>query len=279
AWHALQAFVERAVEHGGDVGTRAPALTHRNVGFAAAVGDVELLLRQQAVRQHRDECLAAVLRGNAQLGGFARFIAGAVQRHIEDLGALAFIRGGVPASIESRVGEWTARIGRGDLEFVASVVDAGLDLRQRAVGRCIEGAVGDLARERYGLVVPLAVATVPLPVGVEAVEHPVEPVGGDALALLVEHDDLERRRLLLIEISTLEQGLYADASLLQVDRDGEAALDVAAAGFTQAQDNAGFERLGRLRNGRQRNGNLGDAFRVSGGRRVERLLDRPRPFL
>ena len=53
-----------------------------------------------------------------------------------------------------------------------------------------------------------------------------------------------------------------------------AALDGAAAGLAQAQDDAGFERLGRLRDGRQRNGDLGDAVRVGGGRGVERLAHR-----
>ena len=43
--------------------------------------------------------------------------------------------------------------------------------------------------------------------------------------------------------------------------------------FAQAQDDAGFERLGRLRDGRQRNGDLGDALRVGGRRAVERLAD------
>ena len=49
ARHTLLAFVQRTVEHGRDVGAGAPALAHRNVGFAAALGDVDFLLREQAV--------------------------------------------------------------------------------------------------------------------------------------------------------------------------------------------------------------------------------------
>ena len=92
ARHALQAFVQRAVEHGGDVGAGAPVVADRDVDLAAAVGDVDFLLRQQAVRQHRDERLAALLGGDAQLGGLARLVAGAVERDVEHLRALGFAR-------------------------------------------------------------------------------------------------------------------------------------------------------------------------------------------
>ncbi len=193
ARHPLQALVQRTVEHGGDVGAGAPVVAHRHVGFAAAVGDVDFLLRQQAVRQHRDQRLAALLGGDAQLGGLARLVAGAVERDVEHFRALGFAGGRVPAGIEGGAGGRTARIGRGDLELVASVVDAGFDPRQGAVGGGVQGAVGDLTSQCDGLVVPLAVAAIPLPVAVEAVEHPVQPVGGNALAFGIERDDFEAK--------------------------------------------------------------------------------------
>ena len=64
----------------------------------------------------------------------------------------------------------------------------------------------------------------------------MSPSAATRLPLAVEHDDLERGGLLLIEVRAFEQRLDADAGLLQVDRDSDAALDGAAAGLAQAQD-------------------------------------------
>ena len=86
---------------------------------------------------------------------------------------------------------------------------------------------------RHRLVVPRAVAAVPLPALVEAQQLPLQALGLDGLAVGAEHDGLEARRVALADLAALEQRLDADAGALHVDGQRDGALDGAAAGFPQ----------------------------------------------
>src|SRR5207244_11519307 len=134
---------------------------------------------------------------------------------------------GVVAGAEHHTRDEAGAVGGADLEAVAAPVDLGLDPGRRARGR-IGGAGSDAARVRHGLVVPRAVAAVPLPALVEAVQLPFEALGLDGLAVGPEHDGLEARVFAFLGLAALEQRLDADAGRLQVDGQRDGALDRAS---------------------------------------------------
>ncbi len=162
AGHALGLLVHRAIEDGRGVGAGAPVVADLEVDFAAALGDVDLLHAVQAAADDGDEGLAAVLGGDAQLGGVARCVARLVERDVEDLGAFELARVGIPAGVEGDGRGRAVGAGRGDVELVAAVVDGGFQLGGRA-GSDVERAGLDLALDGLRVIAPRTVAAVPLP--------------------------------------------------------------------------------------------------------------------
>src|SRR4029077_17215719 len=131
-------------------------------------------------------------------------------------------------------------IGRRYFQAVAAPVDARLD-RGRGVGTALAGSGCNAARIDDRLLVPGPVAAIPLPALVEAQQFPLEALALPRLAIVAKHDDVETRQLALTNLAAGEEWLDADARAIDVDGQRHHALDRAAAGLAQLQDDIGLE--------------------------------------
>ena len=120
----------------------------------------------------------------------------------------------------------------------------------------------------------MAVAAVPLPVGVEARQVPSQFVGGDGFTACVQHHDLKRRVFVFSNGCALVRGFDADAGLLHVNGKRDRAFNHASALLAQFEQQLSLQWPGGFWNGGQEDRNVGEAFGVGDQVGVHRLADR-----
>ena len=125
----------------------------------------------------------------------------------------------------------------------------------------------------------MAVAAVPLPVGVEARQVPSQFVGGDGFTACVQHHDLKRRVFVFSNGCALVRGFDADAGLLHVNGQRDRAFNHAATLLAQFEQQLSFEWPGGFWNSGQQHRNIGKAFGVGDQVGVQRFADRVDDFV
>ena len=269
--HALFSGAGRPVEDRGHIGARTPVLSHLQGNGRAFGGHVDRLHVDNPVVDHQHQSGAGELRIKAKCGGVAGAIGRLVECHLQGVGG---VRAGLRIIVASV--EFVARGSRVvpaalDLQPVAAIVDSGRN-GDRAGGGRVGGAVGDFAGGGDGFPLPGATVAVPLIVGLDARQGPIEPGLVDGLASRGDDDDVEAGLAALGKtIGVAELRLQPDAIDIGEHRPGQAALDGAAIGIDQPHDDLCFERPGgRLR---RRYGDFGGgiAIRIGGADDAQRL--------
>ncbi len=211
------------------------------------------------------------LRVEAELRRLADVVGGLVERHLQRVGRVRRGDGAVPAGVELDARS-RRRVVVLDRQAIAAPVDVGGDLRRR-VGGEIDGAAVDARGVGDQLVVPAAVAVVPLVVALQPLELPFDAGLGGARTVGRDHDRLEGGGGALADVA-VEQRLDADHRRAWNDRAGEGALDGAAVGVGEPHDEVGGERMGRRFRCGQRHVERRLAVGVGGRVDLERLARR-----
>ena len=240
AGHGAVGDAHRPVDHGRDIGPRAPFSRDRHFHRAARRGQGGERARDDPVVH--DEDLG--LTGKARLDEDLRHVADAVdllvERDARDGGRVAGLGRDVPAGVERRRCRQRA-IGL-DGQLVLAPLDRRGDL-QRVLHARLPLTFGDAGARAQGLVVPLAVRAIPLEAGLDALEPPAQAVERDALAI-AHRDDIEKGGRSFFH-RVLETRADADALLRSGERQDQAALYRAAVGIDHLRDQFSLQRLRR----------------------------------
>ena len=242
--HAAGGDVHRPVKSGRDVGAGRPVVADGERHGEAFGGHLDGLHLDEAVADHRDQRDAGELRGEAQVGGVAGGVAGLVERELQEVRRLGGGADGRPAGGEVDAGGGL-RLGLGDhLEAVAAPVGRCGHAGGLAGGK-LQRAPADATRRGDRLERPAAVAVVPLVAPLDLEELPLDAIERRAGAGGIDRDDLEGGGLALADTVVGEQRLDADAGARGRHRQRQRALDGAAAGLADPQEDLGRQRLRR----------------------------------
>src|SRR6185437_9236214 len=254
---ALLFDIERALSDRHRIGAGAPiaADSERHDIFAFVQVDVDHLLQLDA--DERDRRLAGEARGNVELCALARGVIVFVERYHGVVGRIG-ARRARPTDVEGEAGDLA--LGGFDVEAMLAPADDGGEPGWRATVD-IERPVRQLARRFDRLEVPAPVDVEPLIVVAELIKRPSDALARETGAVRGDGDGLEARALAARKI-VAEVFLDADHHRLRAHRQRQCALDRAAAGFRDIDDDARLQRLHGVAL-RQLDGEIGVAFIVS----------------
>ena len=271
--HALGRDVHRAEQGRRDVGAGSPLVGDLEVDASAFLRHFDRLRGDQPVVEHRDHRDAGEARIEAELGRVADVVGRLVEGDVEDVRGLRRGRGDVPSGVElvARGGRLVAEAF--DRQAIAAPVDIGRD-HHRPLGRGVDLAGGDALGAGHDLVVPTAVGAVPLVLRRDPVEPPGEAGPGNALAVRIDEDDVEIGGGALLDLVVAELRPDADHRHVRRHRQRQPALDGAAVGVGDADDDLGLERHRGRRQFGQRDVDGRLAVLVGGGAEVDRLAHR-----
>ncbi len=137
AGHALGLDVERAMGQRDRVGARAPIRADLERHDIVALGEIDVDELLELVADQGDRRFALEMRGDAQLGLFARGVVGLVERHDDVVGRVG-ARRARPADVEGDAGLFA--VGRLHVEPMAAPADLRADLRRR-VGADVDASL------------------------------------------------------------------------------------------------------------------------------------------
>ena len=244
AGHALRLDVERPVGQRHRIGARAPVGPDRERHDIVARDEVDVDEALDRVADERDRRLAGIGRVDAQLRLVARRVSRLVEGDDDVVGRVG-ARRSRPADVECDAR--LLAVERLDVEPVGAPADGRLELRRR-VGADVDDAARHPLRRLDRLVAPASVAVEPLIVVGQLIERPGRALAGDAGPVGGDGDRLERR-LIAGADRRVEVLLHPDRDALRPHRQRQGALDRAAAGLGDVDDQL---RLERPRRGRVR---------------------------
>ena len=240
--HAALLRFARAVKRRGDIGARTPVGRHRQFHLAAGFGNGRGLRRHQGFRADSHQQFAGEARRNLELRRLADRIVFLVECDLQPVRGLR--RGGldVPARIELNARSRPVKGCRLDLQPITAPADR--DGNFSPVLRHVGRAARHLFRGDDRLVFPGGAVAIPLVVSFDADQLPGETRHRGSGAVRVDGDDVEFPDRIFGEVSG-ELRLDPDHRTLGFHRQGQCALDRAAAGLAHANRHTGVEQLRR----------------------------------
>ncbi|MNI05793.1 hypothetical protein D3C73_587560 [compost metagenome] len=240
--HAVFTRFAGAIERCGNVRACTPIRSHRDFDLAAIFGDACGLDRDQLLGTRHHHQLAGISRRDFQLGGIADLVARLVERDFQRIRRFSRSGGYEPAGIEFDAGGRAADIGGFDLEAITAPLDG--NGNTPAIGRHVDGAIGDLARAGDRFITPGIAVAIPLVIPLDLDELPRQPLQRLLGAGFIDQDDVEIAHRTFRQV-TGKFRLDADPRAISFHRQRQVALDRPSTRLLHPDDNLGIDELGR----------------------------------